>query len=146
MAAQAFFRHALRLPPAQTLGGPEFVPRHAVLGGAEKFHLHLFELAGAENEIARRHLVTECFADLRDAERQPHARGVQHVFVFQKNALRRFGTQINFGVLVLKHADIGVEHQIKRARLGQSTGIFRIGTDDEHALFGVQRVERHSLR
>src|SRR6266550_1735112 len=34
----------------------------------EVFHLHLFEFARAENEIARRYLVAKRFTDLRDTE------------------------------------------------------------------------------
>src|ERR1022692_1505088 len=35
----------------------------------EEFHLHLLELAGAEDEVSRRDLVAERLADLADAER-----------------------------------------------------------------------------
>jgi hypothetical protein len=43
-------------------------PRPARLD--EELHLHLLELAGAEDEVARRDLVAERLADLRDAERR----------------------------------------------------------------------------
>jgi hypothetical protein len=45
----------------------------------EELHLHLLELAGAEDEVAGRDLVAERLADLRDAERRLLARVVMHV-------------------------------------------------------------------
>ena len=61
----------------------------------EVFHLHLLEFAGAEDEVARRDLVAERFADLGDAERQLHAAGVDDVLEIDEHALRRLRTKIS---------------------------------------------------
>jgi len=58
----------------------------------EILHLHLLKLARAEDEVARRDLVAERLANLRNAERQLHAAGVDHVLEIDEHALRRFGT------------------------------------------------------
>ncbi|BDZ46660.1 hypothetical protein GCM10025866_25690 [Naasia aerilata] len=55
--------------PAEALVDPVLVP---FLVGArldEELHLHLLELAGAEDEVAGRDLVAEALPDLADAER-----------------------------------------------------------------------------
>src|ERR1700722_19674917 len=59
----------------------------------EELHLHLLELAGAKDEVARRDLVAEALADLTDAERRLAACGRHHVGEVDENALRGFGTQ-----------------------------------------------------
>jgi hypothetical protein len=45
------------------------VPLLVGAGLDEELHLHLLELAGAEDEVARRDLVAERLADLPDPER-----------------------------------------------------------------------------
>ena len=53
---------------------PVLVPLLVGAGLDEELHLHLLELAGAEDEVARRDLVAERLADLADAERRLLAR------------------------------------------------------------------------
>ena len=55
--------------PLHSLGAPEFEPLVLGAGLHEKLHLHLFEFARAENEVAGRDLVAERFSDLRNAKR-----------------------------------------------------------------------------
>jgi hypothetical protein len=57
---------------------------------AEELDFHLLELARAEREVARRDLVAETLADLRDAERHADARAVDDVLEVDEDALRRF--------------------------------------------------------
>src|SRR3712207_377783 len=71
--------------PAGALVDPVLVP---LLVGArldEELHLHLLELAGAEDEVARRDLVAEGLADLADAERRllPRRRSEEHTSELQ---------------------------------------------------------------
>src|SRR6202453_1456220 len=54
----------------------------------EELHLHLLELAGAEDEIARSDLVPEALADLPDAERWLPAGSRHHVREVHEDALR----------------------------------------------------------
>ena len=73
----------------------------------EELHLHLLELAGAEDEVARRDLVAERLADLPDAERRLAARRGQHVRVVDEDALRGLGPQVGQPGLVLDRAEVG---------------------------------------
>ena len=75
--AQFLGRDAERLEPRLKAVDPFLMDPRRVLGPAEIFHLHLLELAGAKDEIARRDLVAKRLADLGDAERQLAARRVR---------------------------------------------------------------------
>ena len=59
----------------------------------EELDLHLLELARAEDEVARRDLVAERLADLRDPERRLLARELEHVLEVDEDALRGLGAQ-----------------------------------------------------
>src|SRR4030095_2429961 len=52
--------------PTEALLAPVLVPARRVLGWDEVLHLHLLELASAEDEVPGRDLVAERLADLRD--------------------------------------------------------------------------------
>src|SRR5699024_8665214 len=65
--------------PPVTLVDPVRVPSFVFTGFDEVLHFHLLELAGTEDEVARRDLVAEALADLADAERRLLAGGVEHV-------------------------------------------------------------------
>ena len=62
-------RPFLRKSPAVV--DPVLVPLLVGARLAEELQLHLLELAGAEDEVARRDLVAEGLADLADAEGRP---------------------------------------------------------------------------
>ena len=81
--------------PLAALAAPVLVPLGGLLGRHEELELHLLELAGAEHEVARRDLVAEALADLRDAERRLLAAGVEHVLEVHEHALRRLGPQVD---------------------------------------------------
>ena len=72
---------------------------------AEELDLHLLELARAEGEIARRDLVAKALADLGDAERNAHARAIEHVLEVDEDALGRFGPQKGRVFLAAQRAD-----------------------------------------
>jgi hypothetical protein len=59
--------------PVHALLDPVAVPLLGVGRRHEELHLHLLELADAEQEVAGRDLVAEALADLRDPERRLHA-------------------------------------------------------------------------
>ena len=70
------------------------VPLVGLGGRDEELHLHLLELAHAEEEVPRRDLVAEALADLRDAERRLHAQRRRDVLEVDEDALRRLGPQV----------------------------------------------------
>ena len=82
--------HALRLPVLE--------PLHVVRARLdEELHLHLLELARAEDEVPGRDLVAERLADLRDAERHLLPRRLLHVQEVHVDALRRLRAQVDDG-------------------------------------------------
>ena len=91
----------------------------AVLRRHEELHLHLLELTGAEDEVARGDLVAERLADLRDAERRLLAGRGLHVLEVDEDALGRLGAQVRDRGVVLHRADVGLEHQVEVAGLGE---------------------------
>ena len=105
--------------PGQPGLDPALVP---LLVGArldEELHLHLLELAGAEDEVARRDLVPERLADLADAERHLLARGLLDVLVVDEDALRRLRAQVGQARLILGRAQVGAQQAVEHPRLGE---------------------------
>ena len=97
---------------------PVLVPLLVGAGLDEELHLHLLELAGAEDEVARRDLVAEALADLRDAERRLAPRRVQHVEEVDEDALRGLRPQVVHVVLRLDRAEERLQHHVEVTRLG----------------------------
>jgi hypothetical protein len=70
--------------PVVAEGAPVLEPLQIGVGLAEELQLHLLELAGAEDEVARGDLVAEGLADLADAEGQLAPGGALDVGKFTK--------------------------------------------------------------
>src|SRR6188472_568789 len=104
--------------PAGALVDPVLVPLLVGAGLDELLHLHLLELARAEDEVAGRDLVAEALADLGDAERRLLAGAGHDVLEVQEDALRRLRAQVVQAGLVLDHPEVGLEHHVEVARLG----------------------------
>src|SRR5579883_284294 len=98
---------------------PVVEPLLHLAGMHEELQIPLLELALPEQEVARRHLVAEGFTDLADTERNLHARGLQHVVVVQVDVLACLTAQVGLHALALDDTDVGLHHQVKRARLHQ---------------------------
>ena len=98
---------------------------------AEEFEFHLFKFPGAENEVPWGDFVAERFSDLGDAERHSNPRSVAHIFEVEEDALCGFGAKISRRVLVLQCADVGLEHQVELARLGQCARFFGIRSNGD---------------
>src|SRR5262249_44653301 len=92
-------------PPAVARVAPELVPLRRLVGVDEELELHLLELARAEDVVAGRDLVAERAAHLADAERDLHARRVEHVLEVVEHALRGLGPEIGLRLLVPDGAD-----------------------------------------
>ena len=83
----------------------------------EELHLHLFELAHAENELTCHNLVAECFSDLRYAKRNAHASCLLHVEIVYEYALGRLRTEIYLHCSVGSGTHLGLEHQVELAHV-----------------------------
>src|SRR5450755_2778679 len=79
--------------PREPSVDPVLMPLFVAARLDEELHLHLLELARAEDEVSRRDLVAETLTLLRDAERRLLARRLLHIQVVDENALRRLGSQ-----------------------------------------------------
>ena len=126
------------------------MPLRGGLGFDEELHLHLFELAGAEDEVAGGDLVAETLADLADAERRLLARTGDHIGEVDEDALSGLGPQIMHALLALDRTEVGLEHHVEFARLGPLTLCAAVGADDvghrhrfgiRNALFGALLLE-----
>ena len=84
----------------------------------EELHLHLFELAHTEDELAGDDFVAECLSDLCDTEGQFHASRLLHVEVVDENSLCRFGAQVNGAGAIGRGADFGLKHEVELAYVG----------------------------
>ncbi len=105
--------------PVHPLLEPVLEPPDRLVGRDEVLHLHLLELAGAEDEVAGGDLVAKALADLGDPERRLLARELEVVPEVQEDALRGLGPQVDGRALLLDRADRGLEHQVEVACLGQ---------------------------
>ena len=92
---------------------PVCEPLEVGAGLAEELKLHLFELTGAENEVAGGNFVTEGLTDLRNTEGQLFARGALCCGEVYKDTLRGFGTKINGVCVIFGNTDKGLEHQVE---------------------------------
>ena len=118
--------HAQPRPPQPVLDvplepgvDPVPVPLVGLRRRHEVLHLHLLELAHAEEEVPGRDLVAERLADLRDSERRPPPRQLEDVLEVDEDALCRLRSQERTGALLGHGADRGLEHEVELARLGQ---------------------------
>ena len=117
--AQLLAPHAQVHVPRQALVAPVGVPSIVLRRRDEELHLGLLELARAEDEVARRDLVAERLADLGDSKRWLRARALLHAEEVQEDALGRLRSQVGHRAGLLQRADVGLEHQVEGARLGQ---------------------------
>ena len=100
------------------------------------FDLHLLELTGAEDEVARIDFVAESLTDLGDAEGQLHAACVDDVLEVDEDALGGLRTEIGGGRRVLHGADVSLEHHVERAGRRERTRLAGGRRRDERMLFG----------
>ena len=117
--AQLLLRDAEVQVPLQALLDPGVEPLVVGAGFDEELHLHLLELARAEDEVARRDLVAERLADLGDPERQLLARRGLDQGEVHEHALRGLGTEVGDGVVVLDRAEERPQHQVELLGLGE---------------------------
>src|SRR5919197_6599260 len=111
--------HAVLWIPSEALIDPFLVPFFIRSRHDEKLDFHLFEFAGAERKVPGRDLVTKRLADLRDAEGQLEAHGLQDVVKVHENALSGLGPEVSYGGIVLDRPHEGFEHEVELPWLGE---------------------------
>ncbi len=84
-------------------------PSPGLGGGHEELHLHLLELARAEDEVAGGDLVAEALADLGDAEGGLLAPELEVVLEVQEDPLGGLGPQVDGRALLPDGPDRGLE-------------------------------------
>jgi hypothetical protein len=99
---------------------PELEPRHVVRFRIdEELHLHLLELACAEDEVPRGDLVPERLADLRDPKGNLLPRALLHVEKVHEDSLRRLRSEIDDRRRVLDRPHERLEHEVELSGLGE---------------------------
>ena len=91
----------------------------------EELHLHLLELAGAEDEVLGRYLVSERLAYLGDAERDLHPAALVDVLEIHVYPLSGLRSEEDDGSAVLHRTDVGLEHEVElsgRSELASAFG------------------------
>ena len=73
---------------------PTVPPLHLGARAHEELHLHLLELAHAEDELAGYDFVTESLTNLGDTERNLHTTGLLYIQVIYEDTLCRFRTKV----------------------------------------------------
>src|SRR5260221_2611431 len=101
------------LDPIHPFRAPGLEPLVLAAGFHEELHLHLLELPSPKDEVARRDLVAERLADLRNSKRDFLTRGLLHVQVIDIDPLRRLGTEVDNSGLVADRPHEGLDHQIE---------------------------------
>ena len=85
-------------------------------------HLHLLELAHAEDELTCDDLVAEGLTNLCDTEGDAHAAGLLDIEEVHEDALSRLGTQINVHGGVGAATHLGLEHEVELTNVGPVLG------------------------
>ena len=109
---------AQRAVPCHTGLLPCLPPLHLLAGAHEELHLHLLELAHAEDELPGHDLVAERLADLRDTERQLHAARFLDIEEIDENALRRLGPQVDRRGPFGRRTHLRREHEVELPHVG----------------------------
>ena len=117
--AHVLLAHAVFVIPVPPLVDPVFKPFIIRAGHAEKLHLHLLELASAENEVTGGDLVSEAFTDLSYSERQFLAGGLLNVDEVYKYPLRGLRPHKDLRAGFLHRAHKSLEHTVELPRLRQ---------------------------
>ena len=80
---------------------------------AEPLMFHLLEFYGSENKIAGGYFVSKRLSYLRNSEGNFRPYGTLNVLEVYEFALRRFGTKVNFILIVFGYASRRFEHQVE---------------------------------
>ena len=139
--AQVFFLDTQVGVPLVAVIDPVLVPLFVLARLDEELHLHLLELAGAEDEVTRGDLVAEGLTNIGNAEWRLHARGGHYVLEVDEDTLCGLGTQVVQTLLVIDRTQEGLQQARKGLRLGPVTWLagFRV-VDISQAIFWLVAV------
>ena len=126
---QQRFRNTQVDVPLVTLVTPVLVPLLGLVGRNEELHLHLFELAGAEDKVAGCDLVAEALTDLGDTERRLLTGCLLHVHEVGEHALSCFGAQEDLVARTLDRTSMGLEHKVELFGLGERVLVLAVRAD-----------------
>ena len=110
------------LVPTQTLLTPIVEPLQLLAGTHKELHLHLFEFAHTEDELASHNLVAEGLADLCDAEWDTHAADLLDIQEVHKDALSCLRSQIYIHRRIGAAAHLCLEHEVELTHVGPVLG------------------------
>src|SRR5581483_1142721 len=105
--------------PLHALFAPIIEPLILCSGFDEKLHLHLLELAGAEDEVSWRNFITERLADLRDAERRLQPARLLDIQEVDEYPLCGFWPQKRYCRVFFYWPDESLEHQVELTSLSE---------------------------
>ena len=105
--------------PVPALLQPVLVPLLIGSWLDEELHLHLLELAGPEDEVARGDLVAEALAGLADAERRLLSGGVHDIEVVDEDALCGLRAEVVERTGILDRAHRRAQHPVEVPGLGE---------------------------
>ncbi len=123
----------------------------SILWFREVLDFHLFELAGAEDEVPWRNLVPKRLADLCHAKRQFFPGSFQDKREIDKNSLRGLRTQKRGGRFIDRRAHVRLEHQVKRFGCTERSAAIRtpvahfVFTESMVALLAFHQVVEHEF-
>ena len=110
--------------PVHPLHEPVLVPLLRLGRRDEELHLHLLELARAEDEVAGGDLVAEALADLSDPERRLLAGELEVVLEVEEDPLSGLGAQVDGRALLLDRPDVVSNIRLKsRASVRSHSGV-----------------------
>ena len=128
--------------PGPAVVDPVLMPLLVGARFAEELQLHLLELAGSEDEVARGDLVAEGLADLADAEGRLLSSGAHDVGEVDEDALSRLRTQVVQAGFVVDRTEVGLEQAGELTRLGPPAALpgHRVGHVGELDGRGIQTL------
>ena len=124
--------------PGSAVVNPVLVPLLVGAGLDKELHLHLLELAGAEDEVPGGDLVPEGLTGLSNTERRLLTSAGEHVLEVHEDTLGGLGTQVVQTGLVLDRAEVSLEHHVEVTGLGPLALVATVGTVDLPQRDGVR--------
>lgn len=149
--AQLFWPDAIAGIPVEPFLFPVLPPLHVgafagldfITGFAEELQLHLFEFAGAEDEVPWGDFVAERLSDLGDAEGEFATHACSDVVVVDEDSLGGFGAHVDNAGAIGDGSYMGLKHEVEVTRFGEFAGAF--GAGESLGQFGAENFDVHAF-